>query len=67
MTQSIEFKYLSSGIMEITIDGYSRRVDVKGNTPQVKYDKIRQLILDAGWVFTEKIEHSLKKELGMDS
>jgi hypothetical protein len=66
MAQSIEFRYLSNGRMEITVDGYTTSTRVREDAPEVKYEKIRKLILDAGYVFTEKADKALKRELGLE-
>jgi hypothetical protein len=65
MAQNIEFRYFSNGTMEITVDEFSTSINVREDTPQTKYMKVRQLILDAGYVFTEQMDKALKRELSL--
>jgi hypothetical protein len=45
--------------------GFRERVQIRAKTPEEKFNTIRQLILEKGLVFTEKIEKMVRKELGL--
>jgi hypothetical protein len=51
------------GSLELILEGFSDKIQIWANTPEEKFEAVREQILKKGLVFTEKIEKLVRKEL----
>lgn len=64
--QRVSIDYDTRASMVITtIDGYSIITGVDELTPDQKFEKVKTMILGAGYYFSDEIERKLRSELNL--